>query len=336
MNYCGIDLASKTSAFCVMDESGKVLQEQEIPTDEDGYRINLDGLSALRCVVEASPLAEWAARSMERLGHEAVIIDARKAKAVVCTKKKTDRVNARDLANMARTGWYTEVHRKSEGARELRSWLTARAGLVEMANALNARIRGLLRAHGIRVGKVAERDFEMKVRELVKLRVATLAGAISPLLELWRQAIDGADRLGKQLTRMVKEDAVCRRLMTVPGVGPLTAAAYLATIDDPQRFKRSDQVAAYLGLVPSVYQSGEVDYRGRITKEGDGLLRWLLVEAAHSLLTHTQRDFALKRWGERLEQQKGTGKARVAVARKLAMILHRLWVTGETFDWQRT
>lgn len=335
MNYCGIDLASKASAICAMDESGNILWEMEMPTDEDGFRQRFGQESAMRCVVEASPLAEWAASCLEGWGHEAVIIDARRAKAVVCTKKKTDRVNARDLANMARTGWYTAVHRKSVAARELRTWLTARDGLVETAMALNARVRGLLRAHGIRVGKVAAREFELKVREVVKAQVPALIGAITPLLELWRSAIDGAKQMEKRIAVVAKDDAVCRRLMTVPGIGPLKAVAYMATIDQAERFERSDQVPAYLGLVPSVYQSGDVDYRGRITKEGDRLLRWLLVEAAHNLLTHTRREFALKRWGQRLQQHKGTGKARVAVARKLAMILHRLWVTGETFDWQR-
>lgn len=335
MNYCGIDLASKASAFCVMDETGAILREEEIPSDADGFRTRLGGLEGLKCVVEASPLAEWAARMLEELGHEAVIIDARRAKAVVCTKKKTDRINARDLANMARTGWYTAVHRKSAAAREMRTYLTARAGLVETATALNAQIRGLLRAHGVRLGKVAERDFEGKVQTLIRERVPALAGALTPLLTLWRQAIDAAETLNKTIAVRAKQDAVCRRLMSVPGVGPLTAAAYQSTIDDPSRFPRSDQVGAYLGLAPSVYQSGDIDYRGRITKEGDGLLRWLLVEAAHNLLSHTQRDCALKRWGEKLAAQKGTGKARVAVARKLAIILHRLWMTGETFDWQR-
>ena len=335
MNYCGIDLASKASAICVMDEMGAMLREEEIPTDADGFRTRLGGGEAMKCVVEASPLAEWAAQTLEGLGHEAVIIDARRAKAVVCTKKKTDRVNARDLANMARTGWYTAVHRKTETARELRSWLTARAGLVETSNALNARIRGLLRAHGIKLGNVAEREFEMKVQAQVKEHLPNLAAAFTPLLELWRQAIDAAEALRKEIAAQTKQDAVCQRLMSVPGVGPLTAAAYVATIDDPQRFKRSDQVGAYVGLVPSVYQSGDIDYRGRVTKEGDRLLRWLLVEAAHNLLSHTRRDCALKRWGEKLEAHKGTGKARVAVARKLAVILHRLWITGGTFDWQR-
>ncbi|MGR8953658.1 MAG: IS110 family transposase [Gammaproteobacteria bacterium] len=335
MNYCGIDLASKASAICVMDEMGAILREDEIPTDADGFRTRLGGVEAMKCVVEASPLAEWAVQTLEGLGHEAVIIDARRAKAVVCTKKKTDRVNARDLANMARTGWYTAVHRKTETARELRTWLTARAGLVETSNALNARIRGLLRAHGIKLGNVAEREFEMKVQAQVKEHLPNLATAFTPLLELWRQAIDAAEALRKEIAAQTKQDAVCQRLMSVPGVGPLTAAAYVATIDDPQRFKRSDQVGAYVGLVPSVYQSGDIDYRGRVTKEGDRLLRWLLVEAAHNLLSHTRRDCALKRWGEKLEAHKGTGKARVAVARKLAVILHRLWITGGTFDWQR-
>lgn len=156
MDYCGIDLASKASALCVMDEQGAISREAELPTDEDGFRTRLGGMEMMKCVVEASPLAEWAARTLEGLGHEAVIIDARRAKAVVCTKRKTDRVNARDLANMARTSWYTVVHRKSGAARELRTWLTARAGLVETANALNARIRGLLRAHGVKLGWQSE------------------------------------------------------------------------------------------------------------------------------------------------------------------------------------
>lgn len=335
MNYCGIDLASKASSICIVDEKGRIVREDEIPSDEDGFRTRLGQEARLRCVVEASPLAEWASRTLEGLGHEAVIIDARRAKAIVCTKKKTDCINARDLANMARTGWYTEVHRKSEKARELRTWLTARVGLVETSNALNARIRGLLRSHGIRVGKVAKREFECKIRNLVQTRVPNLAAVFTPLLALWRQAIDDAAALGKQIARLTKEDAVCQCLMTTPAIGPQTAAAYVATIDDPARFARSDRAGAYVGLAPSVYQSGEVNYRGRITKEGDSLLRWLLVEAAHNLLCHTKRDCALKRWGQRLVEQKGMGKARVAVARKLATILHRLWVTGETFDWQR-
>ena len=335
MNYCGIDLASKASALCIMDAQGEIIEEYEIPTDEDGIRARMGKTPTLRCVIEASPLAEWMARQVERYGHEARIIDPRRAKAVLCTKKKTDRINARDLAQMGRTGWYTEVHRKSEPARLLRTYLGAHAGLKETAKAQNARVRGLLRAHGIKVGKVSEKEFAPRIRELVKVRAPRLTAIVEPLLRVWRQAVDEAQAMKKIIAAMAKAEPLCQLLMSAPGVGPLTASAYVATIDDPHRFRRSEQVGAYVGIVPRIYQSGDTAYLGRITKEGDRLLRWLLVEAAHCLLTHTKKDCTLKRWGLQLQARKGAGKAKVAVARKLAVILHRMWITGEKFDWQR-
>lgn len=335
MNYCGIDLASKASAICVIDNSGDVVAEFEVATDADGFRSGLSRWPGLKCVMEASPLSEWVANELELTGHEAVIIDARKAKAVIQTKKKTDRLDAHNLARMARTGWYTAVHRKSESARMLRSQLQARRGLVETANAMNARIRGLLRSHGIKLGVVAESAFVDRVREVAKARHRALWSLLRPLCKLWREATKEAEALRKRIRAQSRQDALIRQLMTVPGVGPIVATAFVATIDDPRRFSRGDQVAAYLGLVPSVHQSGETEYRGSITKEGDGLLRWLLVEAAHVLLTRTRQSCELKRWGLRLSKKKGHGKARVAVARKLAVLLHRLWLTGESFDGQR-
>ena len=335
MNYCGIDLASKASALCIMDAQGEIIEEYEIPTDEDGIRARMGKTPTLRCVIEASPLAEWMARQVECYGHEARIIDPRRAKAVLCTKKKTDRINARDLAQMGRTGWYTEVHRKSAPARLLRTYLGAHAGLKETAKAQNARVRGLLRAHGIKVGKVSDKEFAGRIQELVKVRAPRLTAIVEPLLRVWRQAVDEAQAMKKIIAAMAKAEPLCQLLMSAPGVGPLTASAYVATIDDPHRFRRSEQVGAYVGIVPRIYQSGDTAYLGRITKEGDRLLRWLLVEAAHCLLTHTKKDCTLKRWGLQLQARKGAGKAKVAVARKLAVILHRMWITGEKFDWQR-
>lgn len=335
MYYCGIDLASKASAICVMNDEGEIVAEFEIATDVDGFRSGLSRWSGLHCVVEASPLAEWTAQVLEAADHDVVIIDPRKAKAVIQTKKKTDRLDARNLARMARTGWYTAVHRKSAPARLLRSQLQARRGLVETTNAMNARIRGLLRAHGIKLGPVSAADFVQRVREVAKAGHRDLWSLLRPLCKVWREAAREAKALRKRIEVQSRQEAVPRRLMSVPGVGPMVATAFIATIDDPRRFQRGDQVAAYLGLTPSVHQSGETEYRGRITKEGDGLLRWLLVEAAHVLLTRTKQNCELKRWGLRLSRKKGHGKARVAVARKLAMLLHRLWLRGETFDWQR-
>ena len=178
-------------------------------------------------------------------------------------------------------------------------------------------------------------DFEQRVREVAKAEQRDLWSLLRPLCKVWREAVREAETLRKRIEAQSRQETVTRRLMSVPGVGPLVATAFIATIDDPRRFQRGDQVAAYLGLAPSVHQSGETEYRGRITKEGDGLLRWLLVEAAHVLLTRTKQNCELKRWGLRLSRKKGHGKARVAVARKLAMLLHRLWLRGETFDWQR-
>ena len=335
MKHCGIDLASKASAVCVMNAEGRIVREEMVPTVEDGFRTCLRDCEPMQVIIEASPLAEWMARVLESLGHEVTVINPRRAKAVICTKKKTDRLDARNLARMSCTGWYTAVHRKSDEARLSRSELKARQGLVETANAMGARIRGLLRAHGIRLGKVSEGEFEARVRDRVSSEAPELKSLLRPLLKIWREATRAADRLYRDLGRRSRRDPLRGLLMSVPGVGPAVATAFVATVDDPRRFRCSDQVSAYLGLVPGVQQSGEVEMRSSITKEGDGLLRWLLVEAAHVLLTRTRRSCALKRWGLKLQTRKGAGKARVAVARKLAMILHRMWLTGEPFDWQR-
>lgn len=331
MKYCGIDLASKTSAICVMNSDRHIELETEAPTDEDGFRQALRDQQELVCVIEASPLAEWISRVLEGLGHQVIIIDPRKAKAVIATKRKTDKLDARNLARMAGTGWYSEVHRKSEDARLLRSYLKARTALVDTQRQQSNRIRGLLRAHGIRVGQVAQGRFVERVHHCLRDCPALLP-AIQPLLDSWVSLRQDVAKLTKHLKKLARQDATCSLLMTVPGVGPLVATTYVATIDDPGRFSRSDQIAAYAGLVPSVYQSGDVDQRGRITKEGDRLLRYLLVEASHVLLNITHGTCALKRWGKRLEKRKGAAKAKVAVARKLAMILHRMWLTGTPFQ----
>lgn len=330
--YCGIDLASKTSAVCVMGEPGEVVWEGECSTDLDGFGQALRRQEGLRCVIEASPLCETVAQWLESLGHEVAVIDPRKAKAVITTKKKTDKLDARNLARMAATGWYTEVHRKSAPARLLRSQLVARRGLVDAQRQQSNRIRGLLRAHGVRLGAVSSGEFTHRVLESARRHCPGLLVALEALLDAWSALRHSLAMLTRHIKGLVREDRVCQLLMSVPGVGPLVSCAYVATLDDPRRFAQSTQVPAYLGLVPSVHQSGETDYRGRITKEGDALLRSLLVEAAHVLLTRVRSDSALKRWGQRLAKRKGSAKAKVAVARKLAIVLHRMWLTGMAFE----
>lgn len=331
MEHCGIDLSVKSSSVCITDGAGKVVVERVVTTDEGGLGSVLRGRERLRCLLEASPLAEWVAGVVEGLGHEAVVIDTRKATGVIRTKKKTDRLDARNLAKMSRTGWYNPVHRKSEAARQARTFLQARHGLVETAQTQGARIRGLLRAHGIRLGVVPESQYAAAVRRVTREKVPQLWPVLEALLKLRRLAMEAAAQMKRELETASRADPVRSRLMSASGVGPITATAYVATIDDPRRFRRGDQVAAYLGLVPSVNQSGELDRHGHITRDGDKLLRSYLFEAAHVLLTRKRGTSSIRRWGLKLARKKGYGKAKVAVARKLAVLLHHLWITGENY-----
>jgi transposase len=316
---------------CILERRGAVVLEQVVSTDEVGLASVLRGRRRMRCVLEAGPLAEWISEVLERMGHEAVVIDPRKATGVIRTEKKTDRLNAHTLARMGKTGWYTKVHRKSAEARAMRTFLQARQGLVQTALAQGSRIRGLLRAHGIKLGEVKESQFASQVRRLACEKSRELWELLEPLVEVRGHALRAAEQMRRRIAQEASQDSLVRRLMTVPGVGALTAKAYKATIDDPTRFRSSSQVPAYLGIVPSVAQSGELEVHGHITREGDGMLRSYLVEAAHVLLTRVRRSCRLKRWGLKLARKKGHGKARVAVARKLAVLLHHLWITGESY-----
>lgn len=331
MNYAGIDIADKASAVCVVDEAGGVLDELTVATAEESLREALLGWGVVRVVVESCPLAEWLARCVEAAGHEAVVIDARAAKGLMAVSKKTDTRDARTLARMARTGWYTPVHRKSPPARLRRSQLQSRQALVRVYVRTASQVRGLLRAHGVRVGSVSQGRFADRVRGLVGEQLPELAEFLEPLLEVYERSLGEAKRLGRELKRQARSEELVERLQSVPGVGPLVSQAYVATIDDPYRFANNTEVADYVGLTPRVYQSGETHYHGRISREGDTLLRWHLVEAAHALLVRGQ-DCALKRWGQQLAERKGQAKAKVALARKLAIVLRRLWISGERFQ----
>lgn len=260
-------------------------------------------------------------------------IDARHAKAALAMQaNKTDENDAEGLAQVMRTGWYRAVHVKSFDAQLLRSLLQSRLQLVNMRRDASNQVRGALKVFGIVLPSGHISTFDRLARNHIGTRV-DLSTFIEPLLAAWRSLGEQVAVLDKRLRQVAKEHSVVRQLMSVPGVGVLVGLAYVATIDDPKRFTKSRNVGAHLGLVPRRFQSGEMDRQGSISKSGDALMRHYLYEAAGVLLTRTRRWNTLKAWGVRLAKRVGWSKAKIAVARKLAIILHRMWCTGESFRW---
>jgi transposase len=245
---------------------------------------------------------------------------------------KSDRHDARGIAQMMRVGLFKPVHVKTLASQEKRMLLTARKLVQRKMLDVDADLRGTLRNFGLKVGAVGQAGFEMRVRELVK-GFPRLAAIVEPMLTIRRVMRQEFTRLHKMLLEVVRHDPVCRRLMTAPGVGAVVALTYRATLDQPQRFVHSRAVGAHVGLTPRRHQSGEIDYDGGISKSGDTMLRTMLYEAAQTLLTQSRHWSWLKAWGMRVAQRRGLRRAIIAVARRLAVILHRMWTDGTDFRW---
>jgi len=247
---------------------------------------------------------------------------------------KTDRNDARGIAQMMRVGLYRPVHVKTLRSQKLRMLLTHRKLLQSKAIAIDNDLRGTLRNFGLKVGVVGKVRFEARIRELVE-KLPDLAALVEPLLIVRRTLREQFCILHRRLLAIVRDDEVCRRLMTVPGVGPVVALTYRATVDVPARFRHSKSVGAVLGLTPSKYQSGEVNRTGAISRCGDEMMRMMLYEAAHIMLTRTNKWSWLKAWAMKIARRRGVKKAIVALARRLAVIMHRIWVDGTDFRWTR-
>ncbi len=335
--YVGLDVSLKETFVCVVDACGEVVCEKSVGTTPETIAKFIDkrAPSAVRIGLESGLLSTWLWHGLRALGLPVVCLDARHAASALKMRiNKTDRNDAAGLAQIVRTGWYREVEVKSLGCHEVRAVLLARSRLVASRRDLENQMRGLLKPFGLLVGKVRGKGFEGRLRELIADAPA-MAEVIDALLLARRALCAQIARLDVRVRALAKAVAPCRRLMTVPGIGPITALAYVTAIDDPGRFRNGRSVGAYLGLTPRRYQSGEVDRAGRISKCGDGLVRTLLFEAAGVLLTRVQRMSPLKAWGLRLAKRIGAKKAKVAVARKLAVILHCMWTDGTEFWWTK-
>jgi transposase len=333
--YVGLDVSQKETAVCVVDQDGKVLFEGKAPSDPGALArvIRKRAPAAERIGFETGAMASWLWHELKRINLPVVCIDARHAHAVLSVRmNKSDPNDARGLAELIRVGWYREVRVKSDACQAVRSLLVARARLVSIRRDLENQVRSLLKEIGLLFPRSIGMQFRARVLHLIGDAHA-LRPIIDGLLAVHQEVAKQQEVLDKRVRGEAKADATTRRLMSVPGVGVVTAMAFRHTIDDPTRFRSAQTVGAYLGLTPRRKQSGELDFRGRISKWGDRMLRTYLFEAASVLLHRTQRWSTLKAWGIRLMKRVGAKKAKVAVARKLAVILHCIWTDGTEFEW---
>jgi transposase len=331
--YAGIDVSLERVSICVVDASGRIIREAKVAS-EPGVLITWFGrleVPMTRIGLEAGPLSQWLYAGMQKAGLTVELLETRHVRdAFKAMPVKTDRNDARGIAQLMRLGWFRPVHCKSLPAQELRAILTGRKLLQGKRHDVEMSLRGILRGFGLKVGATTARSFEGRIRELVEGQ-PTLVALADALLLARATLGEQLGKLQKRLVSLARDDARARLLMTTPGVGVLVALTYVAAIDNPGRFKSSKATGAHFGLTPKKYQSGETDVTGRISKIGDASVRTALYEAANVILTRPVKASSLKSWAMRVAKRAGMRKAKVALARKLAVVLHRMLVDGTTF-----
>jgi transposase len=333
--YAGIDVSLEYSSVCILDGSGKIVREAKVLSEPEaliGWFGSL-GFGLERVGLEAGPLSQWLFAAMREAGLAVELLETRHVrKAFEAMPVKSDRNDARGIAQLIRLGWFRPVHCKSMEAQETRSLLTARKLVQSKLRDVENSLRGILRGFGLKVGKTTELTFAGRIKELVAghPHLELIANAMLAVHAVLRNEFKVFE---KQVRKMARSDTRARLLMSTPGVGPIVSLTYASAIDDPARFKSSKQVGAHFGLTPKKYQSGETDYTGRISKIGDSSVRTALYEAAHTMLTKPVKGCsALKSWAMRIARRAGMSKAKVALARKLAVIMHRMLVDGKPFN----
>jgi len=335
--FAGLDVSVKETSVCIVDDAGKIVREARVASEPEAllqvltnaiYRFKRVGL-------EAGPLSQWLYSVLAEAGLPVICVETRHMRAMLKAQiNKTDRNDARGLAQMMRVGLYRPVHVKTLRSQKLRVLLTHRKLLQSKAIAIENDLRATLRNFGLKVGMIGPVKYEMRIRELVE-NLPDLAVLVEPLLIVRRVIREQLGILHRRLLVIVRDDDVCRRLMTIPGVGPVVALTYRATVDVPARFRNSKAVGAVFGLTPAKYQSGENDRTGAISRCGDEMMRMMLYEAAQSMLVRSAKWSWLKAWAMKIARHRGMKKAIVALARRLAVIMHRVWVDGTAFRWTR-
>ena len=332
--YAGIDVSLEASSVCVVDASGKIVKEAKVLSEPEALIAWFKGLpfALARIGLEAGPLSQWLYAGLKEAGFAVELLETRHVRdAFKSMPVKTDRKDARGIAQLMRLGWFRPVHCKSVSAQETRALLTARKLVQAKVHDVEMSLRGILRGFGLKVGRTTKVSFPRRIMELTEHHPALKAIAKTLLAahEVLLRELNGFE---KQVRKLARGDARVKLAMTAPGVGAIVGLTYVSAIDDPARFSSSKTVGAHFGMTPKKYQSGQIDVTGRISKIGDKGVRSALYEAAHVILTLPVKGGALKSWAMKLAKRVGMQKAKVALARKLSVILHRMLADGTPFD----
>jgi transposase len=333
MEHVGMDLGKKESQIAILTEAGELI-EKRMRTERDRLVAYFKDRPKAKILIEASTISEWVARLLEELGHEVIVADPNFAPmyAQRSRRVKTDRRDALALAEACKLGAYRPAHRTSEEQRHVRAQLAVRDSLVRDRAGLVTLSQAILSREGLQVPTGSSGCFGERVKRLGL--PPQLAAEIAPLLTMLVPLNEQIGLLDEKLSELGRKDERVKRLMTMPQIGPVTAVAFVATLDEAGRFRGAHQVEAYLGLVPREWSSSEVQRRGHITKAGNSRMRWLLVEAAWRVATHKKRPEtqALREWTERIARRRGLRVAVVALARKLSGILYAMWRDSSAYD----
>jgi transposase len=335
--FAGLDVSVKDTSVCIVDDTGRIAREVKVASEPEALLqvLRTAAYHFKRIGLEAGPLSQWLFSALAEADLPVICVETRHMRAVLKAQiNKTDRNDARGIAQMRRVGLYRPVHVKTLRSQKLRMLLTHRKLLQAKAIAVENDLRATLRNFGLKVGIVGAVKFEARVKELVD-NFPDLLALVEPLLVVRRVLREQMSILHRRVLVAVRNDEVCRRLMTVPGVGPLVALSYRATVDVPARFRKSKSVGAVFGLTPARDQSGESDRPGAISRCGDEMMRTTLYEAAQVMLLRSAKWSWLKAWAMKIARHRGMKKAIVALARRLAVIMHRIWIDGTEFKWTR-
>jgi len=334
-HYAGIDVSLECSSVCVVDATGKIVRETKVASEPealiDWFRSL--GLDLARIGLEAGPLSQWLYAVMKKAGLAVELLETRHVSdAFKAMPVKSDRNDARNIAQLMRLGWFRPVHCKSMSAQETRAMLTARKLIQTKLQDIENSLRGILRGFGLKVGKSTKRNFAARINDLVAGHPA-LEAIATATLAVHAVLLREFNSFEKRVRAMSLLDAKARLLMSTPAVGPIISLTYASAIDDPARFTSSKRAGPLFGLTPKKHQSGETDYSGRISKNGDASVREALYEAAHIILTKPIKGCAqLKSWAMRIAKRAGMSKAKVALARKLAVIMLRMLKDNVPFN----